>query len=389
MNRHSTHLHASYSPEELLGRPQIALDGGLAKALIAGKRVLVTGAGGSIGSEIVRHLCSLSPAALALIDASEFNLYSIDAELAERMPGLERLSRLIDVRHRAAVRSCFAAFRPDIVFHAAALKHVPLVEDNPVEGIWTNAVGTRHVADAAMELRAAAMVLLSTDKAVEPASTMGAAKRCAEIYCQASAVAAARRGSPTRFVIVRFGNVLGSAGSVAQLFARQIGQGGPVTVTHPEVERFFMTVQEAVQLVLQASAMGTEAASLAGKVFVLDMGPPVKIVELARRMIRSAGLRPDLDVAIQIVGLRPGEKLSEELFHDGEPVEPTSIPSIEVASPRVVELARLTESFDRLEAACLADDAARALAIVRSLVPEFKPADEAGSATGQVLRLRA
>ncbi|HEY4170471.1 MAG TPA: nucleoside-diphosphate sugar epimerase/dehydratase [Reyranella sp.] len=366
------------SVEDLLGRPQIVLDPAPVKTLIAGKRVLVTGAGGSIGSEIVRQVCGIGPAAVCLVDASELNLYTIDGEVAREWPQFERVARVVDVRHRRGIAACMEAFRPDIVFHAAALKHVPIVEANPAEGIWTNAIGSRNVADAAVAAKCATMVLISTDKAVNPTNVMGASKRCAESYVQALALAQARQPRTTRFVAVRFGNVLGSTGSVVPLFERQLKAGGPLTVTHPEIERFFMTIREAVQLVLQASALGTQEVAVQGRVFVLDMGQPVKIVDLARQMIRLAGLRPEVDVAIEFTGLRPGEKLYEELFHYGEQIEATGIPRVNVASPRTAGLCELTETLHRLQVVCEAGNAAEAVAIVRSLVPEYEPSGTAG-----------
>jgi O-antigen biosynthesis protein WbqV len=367
------------SVEDLLGRPQIVLDPAPVKSLIAGKRVLVTGAGGSIGSEIVRQVCGIGPAAICLVDASELNLYTIDGEVARDWPQFERIARVVDVRHRSGIAACMAAFKPDIVFHAAALKHVPIVEANPTEGIWTNAIGSRNVADAAVAAQCGTMVLISTDKAVNPTNVMGASKRCAESYVQALALAQAHQPRATRFVAVRFGNVLGSTGSVVPLFERQLKAGGPLTVTHPDIERFFMTIREAVQLVLQASALGTEDIAVQGRVFVLDMGQPVKIVDLARQMIRLAGLRPEVDVAVQFTGLRPGEKLFEELFHYGEQIEATRIPRVNVASPRTAGLRELTETLQRLQVLCEAGNVAEAVAIVRSLVPEYQPSASSGS----------
>jgi O-antigen biosynthesis protein WbqV len=360
------------SVEDLLGRPQIVLDDAPVKTLIAGKRVLVTGAGGSIGSEIVRQVCGIGPAAICLVDASELNLYTIDGEVARDWPQFERAARVVDVRHRGGIGACMTAFKPDIVFHAAALKHVPIVEANPCEGVWTNAIGSRNVADSAVAAGCRAMVLISTDKAVNPTNVMGASKRCAESYVQALALAQATRPGATRFVAVRFGNVLGSTGSVVPLFERQLKAGGPLTVTHPDIERFFMTIREAVQLVLQASAHGTQNMTAQGRVFVLDMGQPVKIVDLARQMIRLAGLRPEVDVKIEFTGLRPGEKLYEELFHYGERIEATAIPRLNVASPRTAGLRELTEALTRLQAVCEAGNSAEAVAMVKSLVPEFR-----------------
>ena len=360
------------SVEDLLGRPQIVLDPKPVHGFVAGRRVLVTGAGGSIGSEIVRQVCAIGPAAICLVDASEFNLYTIDAEVSEQWPTIERVARVIDVRHRLLIEGCFASFRPEIVFHAAALKHVPMVERNPVEAIWTNAIGTRHVCDAAVAVDCRAMVLISTDKAVNPTNVMGASKRCAEGYCQALALAHAGQPAATHFVAVRFGNVLGSSGSVVPLFERQLKAGGPLTVTHPDIERYFMTIREAVQLVLQASALGVASDALMGRVFVLDMGTPVKIADLARQMIRLAGLQPERDVAIEFTGLRPGEKLFEELFHAGERIEPTAVPRVNVASPRTpLDLPALSLVFDALEQACFRGREGDALWTLRRVVPEY------------------
>jgi FlaA1/EpsC-like NDP-sugar epimerase len=360
------------SVEDLLGRPQIVLDPRPVHGFIAGRRVLVTGAGGSIGSEIVRQVCAIGPAAICLIDASEFNLYTIDAEVSENWPAIERVARVIDVRHRLLVEGCFASFRPEIVFHAAALKHVPMVERNPAEAIWTNAIGTRHVCDAAVAVGCRAMALISTDKAVNPTNVMGASKRCAEGYCQALALAHAGQPAATHFVAVRFGNVLGSSGSVVPLFERQLKAGGPLTVTHPDIERYFMTIREAVQLVLQASALGVADNALMGRVFVLDMGTPVKIADLARQMIRLAGLQPEKDVEIEFTGLRPGEKLFEELFHAGERIEPTGVPRVNVASPRTpLDLPALSLVFDALEQACFRGREGDALWTLRRVVPEY------------------
>lgn len=363
------------SVEDLLGRPQVVLDPAPVKTLIKDRRVLVTGAGGSIGSEIVRQVCAIGPSAVCLVDASEFNLYTVDATMSERWPETERVARVIDVRHRNAVQACFSQFKPEIVFHAAALKHVPLVEANPLEGVWTNTIGSRHICDAAAVVGCRTVVLVSTDKAVNPTNVMGASKRGAESYCQALGLSGITRAEATRFIAVRFGNVLGSTGSVVPLFERQLKAGGPVTVTHPEVERFFMSIREAVQLVLQASALGTVTDNMQGRVFVLDMGEPVRIVDLARQMIRLAGLRPDIDISITYSGLRPGEKLYEELSHSGEEVESTLIPRISVVSPRTGDLAGLREVFSKIEDACVAGRTGEVLELLRSLVPEFQGKD--------------
>ncbi|MBM3521997.1 MAG: polysaccharide biosynthesis protein, partial [Alphaproteobacteria bacterium] len=366
--------------EDLLGRPQTVLDRKPVEALVAGRRVLVTGAGGSIGSELARQIADLGPALLLLLDSSEYALYSIELEIAERYPALARRPVLADVRDRARLDRAFAEHRPELVFHAAALKHVPMVEAHPAEGALTNTIGTRNVADAARAHRVAAVVAISSDKAVNPSSVMGATKRLAESYCQALDLAA--EPGTTRFVTVRFGNVLGSTGSVVPLFQRQLAAGGPLTVTHPEMKRYFMTVREAVELVLQASAFGARAeARTGGKLLVLDMGRPVKIIDLARRMIRLAGLKPDKDIAITFTGLRQGEKLEEELFHTAEPVMATSLPGVQLASPRVADNALLARAFDELEIQARAGRDAEVVAALHRLVPEFAP-DAAGAASG-------
>jgi FlaA1/EpsC-like NDP-sugar epimerase len=355
--------------EDLLGRPQTVLDRSRMAELIAGKRVLVTGAGGTIGGELSRQIAAYGPARLALLDHSEFALYSIDLEIGERAPGLPRATILADVRDGARIDAILAEEKPDLVFHAAALKHVPMVELHPAEGALTNVVGTRNVAEACARAHVAAMVMISTDKAVNPSSIMGATKRIAE--CAVQTVGAANPG--TRYVVVRFGNVLGSTGSVVPLFQRQLAAGGPLTVTHPDVTRYFMTVREAVELVLEASVLGAEEASTGRNehIYVLDMGEPVKIADLARQMIRLAGLRPDSDVKIAFTGLRPGEKLYEELFHDAEALTPTRYPGIQTAHPRGVDAAVLKDGLIALENAARTRDRAGLLALIGRLVPEY------------------
>ncbi len=359
--------------EDLLGRPQLLLDRDAMRRLIEGRRVLITGAGGSIGSELVRQVAGFQPAHLSLLDNSEHLLYAIGLDLDETRASLSRRTVLVDVRHRSRLEAVMAAERPSLVFHAAALKHVPLVQSNPLEGVLTNVIGTRNVATACRAVGAAAMVLISTDKAINPTSIMGATKRLAESYCQALDIVERRRGAAgTRFITVRFGNVLGSTGSVVPLFQRQLDAGGPLTVTDPGMTRFFMTIREAVKLVLQASALGVAGADReAGKIYVLDMGEPIKIIDLARQMIRLAGLHPDTDIEIKIVGLRPGEKLHEELFHQSEILIPTANPGLRLASPRTVDLELLDRSFDELSALAAHCQDQLVLAMIHRLVPEF------------------
>ena len=363
--------------EDLLNRPQVPLDRDGMARLIQGRRVVVTGAGGTIGSELARQVAAFGPETLILLDNGEYALWQIDLELAETHPAVARKTLLADVRDEARVRAVFESCRPELVFHAAALKHVPMVEDNPLEGLLTNVAGTRHVADAARAAGARAMVLISTDKAVNPTSVMGASKRLAEMYCQALDRVARTSGKGLACITVRFGNVLGSTGSVVPLFQRQLARGGPLTVTHPDMQRYFMTVREAVGLVLQASVLRTGGVDLpSGQnsgIFVLDMGKPVKIVDLARQMIRLAGLQPDADVEIRFTGLRPGEKLHEELFHGQEPPVPTGHPGLLMASPRTADPALVGRAIDEIATACRGGHARLALNLLSRMVPEFEP----------------
>ena len=366
--------------EDVLGRAQHVLDRASMQTLVKDRRVLVTGAGGTIGSELTRQLASFGPAHLTLLDASEYALYSIDLEVGEKWPDLDRLAVIADVRSEDRMSRIIAQEAPELVFHAAALKHVPIVEADPAEGVLTNVLGTRIVADCCRAADVAAMVLISTDKAVNPTSVMGATKRIAETYCQALDIAESARheqtGSGTRFITVRFGNVLGSTGSVVPLFQRQLLAGGPLTVTHPDMKRYFMTVREAVELVLEATVLGTRDAREPGKIYVLDMGEPVRILDLARQMILLSGSRPDIDIKIEITGPRPGEKLLEEILHDSEPPEPTEFAGINLAAPRTAELLPLVDVIDQILDAAQrgADD--DIVSLIRRHVPEFQP--EAG-----------
>lgn len=300
--------------EEFLPRTPVSLDPAPLHALVTGKRVLVTGAGGSIGSEIARQMVGLGCAHLTLLDHSEFLLFEIDRELGRVKSPMTRRAVLANVRDEARMRDLFKQERPNLVFHAAALKHVSLVENNPAEGVLTNVQGTWNVMQAAMAADADQFVLISTDKAVDPTNVMGATKRIAETL-----LTLAPKGR-TRLSAVRFGNVLGSAGSVVPIFRDQIARGGPVTVTHPDVSRYFMTIPEAVQLVLHSTAVKAGRDDHGPSKFLLEMGEPVRIVDLARQMIELSGKTPDVDIAIQFSGLQPGEKLAETLFDEGEEV---------------------------------------------------------------------
>ncbi|MBT3399080.1 MAG: polysaccharide biosynthesis protein, partial [Rhodospirillaceae bacterium] len=368
--------------EDLLGRPQTVLDRPAMQELISGRRVLITGAGGTIGSELARQIAALGPAELGLVDSAEFNLYSIDLEIGEAAPEITRHAHLADVRNPTAMAAVFAGLKPELVFHAAALKHVPIVENHVAEAVQTNIAGSRNVADLCREHGTQIMVLISTDKAVNPTSAMGATKRVAESYCQA--LDRAHDDGGCRFLTVRFGNVLGSTGSVVPLFERQLAAGGPLTVTHPDITRYFMTTREAVELVLQASTLGTSENTMAGGIMVLDMGDPVKILDLAEQMIRLAGKRPHEDIDIKYVGLRPGEKLYEELFHDAESLAPTDNAAIRLATPRVADREVLVRAIDEICAAARENNNDSCRSLLAHLVPEFQSSTaDTNAATAQ------
>ncbi|HEY4126613.1 MAG TPA: nucleoside-diphosphate sugar epimerase/dehydratase [Gammaproteobacteria bacterium] len=347
--------------EDLLGRDPVVLDSRAMSDFLRGKRVLVTGGGGSIGAELCRQIAHHDPAMLVVMDNSEYNLYCIDQELAAASPTLMFTSALGNVQDAAAVETLFAQVKPEIIFHAAAYKHVPIVEENVAEGIRNNIFGTRVVADAALRHGALKFVLISTDKTVNPTNVMGTTKRVAELYCQAL-----NRDEGTHFVTTRFGNVLASNGSVVPLFERQIAAGGPVTVTDPDITRYFMTIHEAASLIMQAGAIGR-----GGEIFVLDMGEPVRIRDLAEKLIQLSGLRPYQDIQIVYTGLRPGEKMHEELFYTREELQGTTHPKLLLANAVPAALAALSSEIDRLQD--VVTDPDRAKAALRALVPEFTP----------------
>jgi O-antigen biosynthesis protein WbqV len=333
--------------EELLTRDPIQLDRDAIASLVRGRRVLVTGAGGSIGSELCRQTAAFEAAHITLLDYAETSLFQIERELAETFTQVSRRAMLCDVRNVARLAALFQEEQPDLVFHAAALKHVSMVERNPCEGVLTNVVGTWNVAEAAKACGADHMVLISTDKAVDPTNVMGATKRLAESVIRAQQGG----GHDTRFAAVRFGNVLGSAGSVVPIFKSQIERGGPVTVTHPEMERFFMTIPEAAQLVLHATATNTEGDGRDARLFLLEMGAPVRILDLARQMIALSGRTPGKDIEIEVTGLRPGEKLTEALLDETERsircapkvMEVISATALRITAGHITELQRLAE----------------------------------------------
>jgi FlaA1/EpsC-like NDP-sugar epimerase len=364
--------------EDLLSRPQAELDRDAMAALISGKRVLVTGAGGSIGSELVRQVASFTPAHLTLLDSSEFNLYEIDRQLGDIYPEVSRSAIICNVRDADHVERVFSKNQPEIVFHAAALKHVPMLEPQPSQAVLTNVMGTRNIADATVRHGVDAMVMISTDKATHPVNAMGASKRIAETYCQAVDIDA-RKNKQTRFVTVRFGNVLGSAGSVIPLFEQQLRQGGPITVTHEEMTRYFMTIREAVELVLQAATLQDDTVSQGGAILVLDMGEPVKIIDMAHEMIKLAGFTPDKDIEVKITGLRPGERLYEDLFDDAEELLPTSHPAMMAARPRVADRAFVERGIDAMLTAAADGDDGAVREHMRRLIPDFRSAETPAS----------
>jgi FlaA1/EpsC-like NDP-sugar epimerase len=349
--------------EDLLGREPVWIDTQHVAAMVAGKTVLVTGAGGSIGSELCRQLARFSPAQLVLYEHNEFALYSLEQWFALHVPEITVLPLAGDVKDAARLDEVFSAYRPQAVFHAAAYKHVPLMEvGNAWQAVRNNVLGTLRVAEMASRFGAERFVLISTDKAVNPTNVMGATKRLAEMVCEALH----RQTRGTQFGMVRFGNVLGSTGSVIPKFQEQIVRGGPVTVTHPEITRYFMSIPEAAQLVLQAAAMGQ-----GGEIFVLDMGEPVKIVELARKMIHLCGYS-DSEIRIEFTGLRPGEKLFEELLADAEQTCQTPHPKLRIARARAVDDDFLSNLLVWLAETQQSDELVRE--VLTRWVPEYRPA---------------
>ena len=355
--------------EDLLGRAEININMTEIVTALRGKTVLVTGAAGSIGSELCRQIATFDVKRLILFDSAETPMHNIRLELEARFPDLEFVPVVGDVRVRERVEMVYRNFRPAIVFHAAAYKHVPLMEENPCEAVMANVVGTRNVADLAVKYDAQKMVMVSTDKAVNPTNIMGASKRLAEIYIQSLGLAVAKgevKGS-TRFVTTRFGNVLGSNGSVIPRFREQIEKGGPVTVTHPEIIRYFMTIPEACRLVMEAATM-----SNGNEIFVFEMGEPVKIADLARRMIELAGLKIGEDIEIEYTGLRPGEKLYEEVLSTKENTLPTTNKKIHVAKVRQYDYDSVAEQIAALGQFAAEVDIPATVRLMKRIVPEYK-----------------
>ena len=354
--------------EDVLGRPQMVLDPLPVKNLIFGCTVLITGAGGTIGSELAQQVAGFQPAKIIILDNSEFHLYKINLQLEEKHPKVERHAILGDVQRLSDIENAIRLHTPDVVIHSAALKHVPVAEENIIAAVRTNVLGTRNVASTVIKKNVKAMVLISTDKAVNPTNVMGATKKLSELICNNF-----QQGSDScKFVSVRFGNVLGSTGSVIPLFERQIAAGGPITVTHPDMMRFFMTVKEATSLVLQAAAIPPDTVkSQNGNIFVLEMGEPVKILDLAMQLVRLSGLRPNKDIAIKYTGIRSGEKLYEELFDQNETLLETTISDIKLVSSGIKQTAEFDEKLNQLEKAVDRRDERATLNYLCELVPTF------------------
>lgn len=351
--------------EDLLGREVIQMNNKRIGEEISGKVILVTGAAGSIGSEIVRQLIAYFPAKLVLVDQAESALYDLEYELAGKVPtNVQLVVNVADVSDTRRVSKIFKNHRPEIIFHAAAYKHVPLMENNPYEAIKTNVIGTRILAELAAEVGVDKFVMVSTDKAVNPTNVMGATKRLAEMYTQSMNQL---EGVKTKFIATRFGNVLGSNGSVIPLFKKQIERGGPVTVTHPEITRYFMTIPEACELVLEAATMGQ-----GGEVFVFDMGESVKIIDLAKKMITLSGLRVDKDIEIRYTGLRPGEKLYEELLNNDENTLPTHHPKILIAEVNTPSYAYMEVATNDLNHLLSSGTNNSIVAKIKEIIPEYK-----------------
>jgi len=352
--------------EDLLMRSEIRLDNMHMREVLQGKRVMVTGAAGSIGSEMVRQLCHLDVDRLIMVDQGETPMFELENELREKFPSLMNRFEFIigNVGDRPMMEEVFRSMEPEIIYHAAAYKHVPLMEQNPFEAVRVNIFGTKNLADLASRFRAERFVMISTDKAVNPTNVMGATKRAAEIYIQSLNHDFANK---TRFITTRFGNVLGSNGSVIPIFEKQIAAGGPVKVTHPEITRYFMTIPEACQLVLEAGTMGN-----GGEIFMFDMGKPVRIADLAYNMIRLSGLEPDKDIKIIYTGLRPGEKLYEELLYDKEKGMPTHHPKISIAKVRYNRLSDVIELMANLTEAMETHDKMILVGALKKMVVEFK-----------------
>lgn len=359
----------SFEIEDLLDRKPIILDTQTISSQLNGKVILITGAAGSIGSEITRQVLSFNPSKIIILDQAETPLHNLRLEINDVNQLVKIRSVLADVRNIEALEKVFLNYKPDVVYHAAAYKHVPLMEENPSQALYTNVLGTKNLADLSIKYHVERFVMVSTDKAVNPSSVMGASKRIAEMYVQMlqDKLSREKRGGDIKFITTRFGNVLGSNGSIVPLFAKQIQEGGPLTITHPEIIRYFMTIPEACQLVLEAGTMGR-----GGEIFIFDMGQPVKIIDLAKKMIRLAGFTPDKEIEIKIIGLRPGEKLFEELLNDTSKTVPTHNEKIliaqEVHDDYELVNYRILDLLSKVQA--ISDE--EVVAAMKKIVPEFK-----------------
>ncbi len=358
----------SFEIDDLLERKPIVLDNKQVSSQLSGKSVLITGAAGSIGSEIVWQVLEFNPKKIILIDQAETPLHNLSLEVAKSGSKVKVINVISDVRNKSSIERVFEKYKPDVVFHAAAYKHVPLMEDNPCQAIYTNVLGTKNVADLAIKYGVKKFVMVSTDKAVNPSNVMGASKRIAEKYVQSLHYKAIfDKQQATKFITTRFGNVLGSNGSVVPLFKKQIENGGPITITHPEIIRYFMTIPEACQLVLEAGGMGN-----GGEIYIFDMGKPVKIIDLARKMIQLAGYEPDKEIEIKIIGLRPGEKLYEELLNDTSKTLPTHHEKIMIAQEEEKDFNQTLADIDLLIEISLCKDEVDIVQCMKKIVPEYK-----------------
>jgi len=359
----------NFAIEDLLDRKPIVLDNNKISAQIKGKTVMITGGAGSIGSEIVRQVINFSPYKIIILDQAESPLHSLHLEVAELSNDVKIRTVLADIKDYNALESVFEKYKPDFVYHAAAYKHVPLMEENPSQAIFTNVIGTRNLADLSSKYLIEKFVLISTDKAVNPSSVMGASKRIAEKYVQSLNyhLIDSKKKASTKFITTRFGNVLGSNGSIVPLFTKQIQEGGPITITHPKIIRYFMTIPEACQLVLEAGAMGS-----GGEIYIFDMGEPVKIIDLAKKMIRLAGFIPDKDISIKIIGLRPGEKLYEELLNDTSKTLPTHNLKILIAQDTIDDFEDVKIAISELITTAQKKSSQEIVTLMKKIVPEFK-----------------
>jgi FlaA1/EpsC-like NDP-sugar epimerase len=360
----------NFAIEDLLERKPIVLDNNAISSQIKGKTVLITGGAGSIGSEIVRQILNFNPYKILILDQAESPLHTLKLEISEFEGKIKIRTVIADVKDLNVMTKVFDTYKPDFVYHAAAYKHVPLMEENPSQAIFTNVIGTKNLADLSNKYHVEKFVLISTDKAVNPSSVMGASKRIAEKYVQSLNSHLSQKDNSsgkTKYITTRFGNVLGSNGSIVPLFTKQIQEGGPITITHPEIIRYFMTIPEACQLVLEAGAMGN-----GGEIFIFDMGKPVKIIDLAKKMIRLAGFTPDNEIKIKIIGLRPGEKLYEELLNDTSKTLPTHNEKILIGQDNFDNFAEVNELvLELLETAINADNQ-EIVVLMKKIVPEFK-----------------